>query len=52
MSGERVEADARVATGGERDRLWTRHVAALPLFAAYPAKTSRVIPMVVLTPIR
>ena len=34
----------------ERDRLWDRHVAALPHFAAYPEQTGRVIPMVRLTP--
>ena len=32
--------------GPERDRLWARHVAALPHFAPYPAMAGRVIPMV------
>jgi deazaflavin-dependent oxidoreductase (nitroreductase family) len=37
-------------TGSERDRLWDQHVAALPRFGEYPAKTGgRVIPMVRLT---
>jgi deazaflavin-dependent oxidoreductase (nitroreductase family) len=37
-------------TGPERDRLWDQHVAALPRFGEYPAKTGgRVIPMVRLT---
>lgn len=44
------EATASVVDGAERDRLWDRHVAALPHFAAYPEQTGRVIPMVRLTP--
>lgn len=49
VDGERFEADARVATGEERDRLWQRHAETIPLFATYPSKTTRVIPMVVFT---
>ena len=45
-----VEATASVAEGADRDRLWERHVASLPHFAAYPEQTGRVIPMVRLTP--
>jgi deazaflavin-dependent oxidoreductase (nitroreductase family) len=37
---------AEIAAGAERDRLWSDHVALLPQFAAYPAKTERVIPMI------
>ena len=48
VDGERFEARARVATGAERDQLWARHVEAIPLFGDYPARTTRVIPMVVL----
>jgi deazaflavin-dependent oxidoreductase (nitroreductase family) len=48
VDGERFEAVARVATGAERDRLWKRHVEAIPLFGDYPARTTRVIPMVVI----
>lgn len=44
------EARATIAEGEERDRLWEQHVKALPHFAAYPAQTGRVIPMVRLTP--
>lgn len=44
------EAQASIVDGAERDRLWERHVAALPHFAAYPEQTGRVIPMVRLTP--
>jgi deazaflavin-dependent oxidoreductase (nitroreductase family) len=32
----------------ERDRLWNDHVAALPEFGAYPTKTDRLIPMLIL----
>jgi hypothetical protein len=35
-------------TGAERDRLYAAVVAALPVFADYAAKTTRVIPVVVL----
>ena len=48
VDAERFEATARVATGPERDRLWNRHVETIPLFGDYPARTTRVIPMVVL----
>jgi deazaflavin-dependent oxidoreductase (nitroreductase family) len=51
-----VEAENRVsrarasrADGADRDRLWERHVDALPKFAAYPEQSGRVIPMVRLT---
>ena len=44
------EATASIVHGAERDRLWDRHVAALPHFAGYPEQTGRVIPMVRLTP--
>jgi deazaflavin-dependent oxidoreductase (nitroreductase family) len=39
-----------IRDGAERDRLWAAHVAALPHFADYPAKSGRVIPVVRLTP--
>jgi len=44
------EATAHIVDGEERDRLWEQHVARLPHFAEYPKKTSRVIPMVRITP--
>ena len=49
--GRTVEARAKVAEGADRDRLWDRHVEARPEFAEYPSKTSRVIPMIRLTPV-
>ncbi len=49
--GDRTfDATASVAEPGDRERLWDRHVAALPWFADYPAKANRPIPMVRLTP--
>jgi deazaflavin-dependent oxidoreductase (nitroreductase family) len=38
-----IEAD-----GPERDRLWGAHVEEMPGFGEYPAKTDRVIPMIIL----
>jgi len=49
--GRTFKAMASVAEPTDRERLWDRHVAALPKFAAYPEQTGRVIPMVRLTPI-
>jgi deazaflavin-dependent oxidoreductase (nitroreductase family) len=49
--GRTFKARASVAEPAERDRLWERHVATLPKFAAYPEQTGRIIPMVRLTPI-
>ncbi|MCP2258861.1 deazaflavin-dependent oxidoreductase, nitroreductase family [Streptoalloteichus tenebrarius] len=40
---------ATEATGAERDRLWARQVAADPRFATFQARTSRRIPVMVLT---
>jgi deazaflavin-dependent oxidoreductase (nitroreductase family) len=37
-----------LADGPERDRLWDAHVADMPGFGEYPARTDRVIPMIVL----
>ena len=36
------------ASGPERDRLWAAHVEEMPGFGEYPAKTERIIPMIVL----
>ena len=45
-------ATARIeAAGPERDRLWAAHVEDMPGFGEYPAKTDRIIPMIVLTPL-
>ncbi|NUT53735.1 MAG: nitroreductase family deazaflavin-dependent oxidoreductase [Saccharothrix sp.] len=42
------QAEATVLTGGERERLWARAVEADPGWAAYQAKTTRLIPVVAL----
>jgi deazaflavin-dependent oxidoreductase (nitroreductase family) len=46
--GETFEADARVAPPDERRRLYDRHAAVNPSFRDYEARTSRVIPVIVL----
>ena len=43
---------ARVAEGGERDRIWAAHKQANPGFADYEQKTTRQIPVVILDPVR
>lgn len=43
-----VELMARVATGAERDRIWSAQKAAYPGFAEYEAQTTREIPVVIL----
>jgi deazaflavin-dependent oxidoreductase (nitroreductase family) len=47
---ETIDLVARVATGDERDRIWTAQKAAYPGFADYERKTRREIPVVVLEP--
>jgi len=42
---------ARVADGGERERIWTAHKTANPGFAGYEQKTTRQIPVVILDPV-
>jgi deazaflavin-dependent oxidoreductase (nitroreductase family) len=42
-------ARARVADGEERDRIWERQKQLMPGFADYERKTSRQIPVIVLT---
>ena len=43
-----VAATARVADGEERDRIWEGWKREWPQFADYEAKTSRIIPVIVL----
>jgi deazaflavin-dependent oxidoreductase (nitroreductase family) len=45
---ERYPATARVATGDERERIWSAQKAAYPGFAEYEAKSGRQIPVIVL----
>jgi deazaflavin-dependent oxidoreductase (nitroreductase family) len=46
--GETFTARARVTEGAERARLWERHATINPSFRDYQARTTRVIPVVVL----
>jgi deazaflavin-dependent oxidoreductase (nitroreductase family) len=52
VDGRTLKVRAEVAKGADRDRLWDRHVQALPAFAEYPKTSGRTIPMVRLTPVR
>lgn len=47
-----ISVEASIATGAERDRLYAGHAAKMPQFVEYAKKTSREIPVVVLTPKR
>jgi len=47
-SNDTFQVVAREATGDERQRLYDEHARLYPEFAAYPSKTSRVIPVFVL----
>ena len=49
VDGETFEADARVAQGDEHDRLYAAHAELMPAFNDYQQRTSRKIPVVVLT---
>jgi deazaflavin-dependent oxidoreductase (nitroreductase family) len=46
IGGETYEATARVLTGAERDEVYAKQVAAMPMFGDYQAKTTRPIPVV------
>jgi deazaflavin-dependent oxidoreductase (nitroreductase family) len=45
---EAFPALARITSGKERERLWTAHKAALPVFARYETMTDRELPVVTL----
>ena len=49
---DEIEVTARSVDGEERDRLWTMITAANPAFAEYEQKTTRTIPVIVLSPAR
>lgn len=52
VGADTFEADAEVLDSGpERDRLYDQMAAAMPNFREYQEKTSRVIPVVALTPV-
>lgn len=48
---KKFKARASTAEGDERERLWLQHIALHPGIGEYPAKTTRVIPVVILDPI-
>ena len=45
---ETIPVEARVAEGEERERIWAKQKQAMPGFADYEQRTSRVIPVVIL----
>ena len=51
IGGHTLPMRARVAEGGERDRIWQRQKELAPAFADYEAKTSRTIPVIILQPV-
>jgi F420H(2)-dependent quinone reductase len=48
--GETIPVRARVAEGGEHQRLYDAQASIMPGFAEYQRKTTRKIPVVVLEP--
>jgi deazaflavin-dependent oxidoreductase (nitroreductase family) len=44
-----ISVEATIADGAERDRLYAQHAARMPQFLEYAKKTTRRIPVVVLT---
>ncbi|MGI5218839.1 nitroreductase family deazaflavin-dependent oxidoreductase [Nocardia sp. CA-290969] len=50
IKAERVRVTARTATAAERPRLWQLATEYWPNYDVYQSRTSRVIPLVVLTP--
>jgi deazaflavin-dependent oxidoreductase (nitroreductase family) len=50
VGSERHDVTARVATGEERERIWSAQKAAIPGFADYEKTAGREIPVVVLDP--
>jgi hypothetical protein len=49
VGSERFRVRAAVATGEERQRLYNRQAEQMPAFAEYQKKTTRQIPVIVLT---
>lgn len=45
---ETIRVRARVASGAERDRIWSKQKRDYPQFEEYESKTARVIPVIVL----
>ncbi len=49
---ERIQARASIVEEPERARLYAKMVEMMPSFADYPLKTTRIIPVFVLTPVQ
>ncbi len=49
LGGEIFQATARVVEGAEREQLWTKALTPFPFITDHQTKTSRQIPVVVLT---
>jgi deazaflavin-dependent oxidoreductase (nitroreductase family) len=52
VGAERFNAQATVAEGQERERLFAQHAALMPYFAGFQKKTKRQIPVIILERIR
>jgi deazaflavin-dependent oxidoreductase (nitroreductase family) len=52
MGSESFPARASIVEGAERQRLFDQMAAQMPNFAAYQAKTTRQLPVIVLEPVR
>ena len=52
VKGDRHEAVARTASSPERERIWAAALKTWPSFDIYQSRTTRVIPVVVLDPVR
>jgi len=51
VGNDTLAVTARVATGEERDRIWTRQKVDFPALVEYERATSRQIPVVILSPV-
>lgn len=51
VGSRQARVRARLVEGRERDRLWARVTDDQPIYARYQARTSRLIPIVILDPI-
>jgi deazaflavin-dependent oxidoreductase (nitroreductase family) len=52
VGAQKLQAEASVAAEPERTRLYNKMVEMMPGFADYQKKTTRVIPVIILTPVK
>jgi deazaflavin-dependent oxidoreductase (nitroreductase family) len=52
VGAKTIPVRARIVTGDERDAIWIPHKTENPGFAHYEEKTSRLIPVILLEPIK